>query len=280
VKTLASSLASALDVTTQEASQALNLLEVNPQNVKELCINGHAPPPLIRAASEQFIRPVSGCLIEPFQCMVRNLRADYRNDWDRHVNERELFFRNDLFDLFSQTWLIKIPKSVVLKRGGRNLTDIDALIVDKKNRVAGLFQLKWQDGFGHSMRERSARMKNFCREAGSWTDAVANFLSNSTSEEVNRTLGLPKSSPPTECRLFVVGRYFAHFSGDASPDDRALYGVWPQLIRLMRADSGVADPIRTLHSALTVDSPLKRKITVPCSSFRIGNSLITMNGIG
>lgn len=279
VKIIASDLACALDVTTGEASQALSVLELNPENVTELCINGHGIPPLIRAASEQFIKPISGFLIEPFVCMNRNLRTKFRGDWDRHVNEREARFRTDLFNLFSQSWLIKLPKSVVLKQGGQIVTDIDALIVDERNHVAGLFQLKWQEGFGHSMRERSAKMKNFCREACSWTDAVTRFLAASSAGEVIQLLGLSRSSRPIECLLFVVGRYFAHFSGDASMDDRAVYGHWSQLIQLAQANDCSGDPIRTLHSALKVDSPLRRKISVASESFRIGDSVITMTGV-
>jgi len=274
------SLAGALDATTKEASQALRVLEVNLRNAKELCINGHAPPPLIRAASEQFIRPVSGFLIQPFQCMVRNLRAEYQDDWDRHVNDRESLFRDDLFHLFPQPWLVKIPKNVALKRGGRKLTDIDAVIVDQRNGVAGLFQLKWQDAFGHSMRERTAKMRNFYREVGSWIDSVTKFVSGSTREEINRILGLPvRSSRPVECRLFIVGRYFAHFSGDTPPDERAAWAVWPQLIRLSKA-SPSANPIEALYSALIADSPVKRKVSLPSSSFRLGDRVITMEGLG
>ncbi len=51
IETMTVDLASALDVTSREASQALSTLEINLDNVKELCINGHAPTPLIRAAS-------------------------------------------------------------------------------------------------------------------------------------------------------------------------------------------------------------------------------------
>jgi hypothetical protein len=279
VKTIAGELACALDITTEEASQALGVLELNPGNVKELCINGHAIPPLIRAASEQFIKPISGFLIEPFVCMNRNLRIKFRSDWDRHVNQREPRFRTDLFNLFPQSWLKKLPKSVVLKQDRQILTDIDALIVDERNHVAGLFQLKWQEGFGHSMRERSAKMRNFCREACCWTDAVMRFLATRSPRDVNQLLGLSKSSQPIECLLFIVGRYFAHFSGDASMDDRAAYGHWVQVIQLSQANGISGDPIRTLHSALKADSPLKRKVSVPTESFQIGDSVITLTGI-
>lgn len=279
IEKVISSLASALELTTDEAWQALSVLEVNIRNAKELCINGHAPPPLIRAAAEQFVTPISGFLIEPFQCMLRNLRAKFRQDWDRHVNEREALFREDLYRLFPQSWLVKIPKNVALKKGGRKVTDVDAVVVDERNGVAGLFQLKWQDGFGHSMRERSAKMRNFYREVGSWIEAVTEFLSGSTQEEINRILELPNSSRGFDCRLFIVGRYFAHFSGDTPPDHRAAWGVWPQVVRLTRNNHDPQNPIESLHSRLIADSPVGRKISLPASSFRLGNHVITMGAV-
>jgi hypothetical protein len=275
---ITSSLASALNSTRAEASQALSVLEVNPLNVKALCLNGHAPPPLVRAATEQFIRPVSGFLIEPFQCMLRNLRATWRQDWDRNVNEREALFRRDLFGLLPENSLVKIPKSVSLKKNGKRLTDVDAVVLDKSNGVLGLFQLKWQDGFGHSMRERGAKLKNFYGEVGAWIETVTTFLEGTPQEEINRTFGLPNWSKPAKCRLFVVSRYFAHFSGDTPPDGRAAWGVWPQVIRLATANVGAESPIEALHRSLVADSPFKRRVSVPSQSFCLGGTTIVMEG--
>ncbi len=38
--------------------------------------------------------------------------------------------------------------------------------------------------------------------------------------------------------------------------------------------------MKALHSALIADSPLKRKISVPSSSFGLGDKVITMEGLG
>jgi hypothetical protein len=275
---LTSSLASALDSTRAEASQALSVLEVNPINAKALCLNGHAPPPFVRAATEQFISPVSGFLVEPFQCMLRNLRATWRQDWDRNVNEREALFRCDLFRLLPQDCLIKIPKSVSLKKNGKKLTDVDAVVVDKRNGVLGLFQLKWQDAFGHSMRERGAKLANFYREVETWIETVSSFLAGTSQEEIDRTFGLRNRSQPAKCRLFIVSRYFAHFSGNTRPDGRAAWGVWPQVIRLAIANAGAESPIDALHCSLVADSPFKRKVSVPSQRFCLGGTTIVLEG--
>jgi hypothetical protein len=276
---LTSEIAASLQVTTREAAQALYLLELNVENASRVCINGHAAPPLIRAASEQFLKPVAGFLIEPFQFMLRNLRAEYRSDWDRAVNDREALFRVELFELFPQQGLRKLPKQVRLRRGGNTLTDIDAVVIDKTNGIAGLFQLKWQDPFGHSTRERAARMRNFQREATSWVNAVTEFLQNSTDQDINRLFGLPESALRPQCRLFVVGRYFAHFSGEAAPDGRAAWAVWPQLMRLACADRDCENPIAQLHTAVATDSPFNKNISLSLPSFQLGGRTIKVKKI-
>lgn len=276
IDTFTSEIAGALQVTIKEALQALDLLELNLENTRRLCINGHTVPPLIRASSEQFLKPVAGSLDEPFQFMLRNLRIRYRTDWDRAVNDRELLFRDELFQLFPQDWLVKIPRSIKLMNGDRLLTDIDAVIVDPKNGIAGLFQLKWQDPFGHSMRERSARMQNFQDGANSWIKTVKDFLINTTDQAVNRVLGCSKSMQRLECRLFIIGRYFAHFSGDTKPDESAAWAVWPQLIRLARATEGSGSPILALHSAVAADSPFDKKVSWSAPSFELGGKIITI----
>ncbi|HEY2169668.1 MAG TPA: hypothetical protein VGJ30_08595, partial [Candidatus Angelobacter sp.] len=274
---LSSSLAAALGATVDDASRALSLLELNLHNVTALCINGHAPPPLIRSSSEQFIRPLSGMLVTPFHFMLRNLRANYRQDWDRALNTRESLFRDELLQLFPQSWLRKLTGSVALNQGEKTLTDIDAVIVDTKNGTVGLFQLKWQEPFGHSIRERSARMDNFNREAVLWIDTVTNYLATHTSEEMGSKFGVSKKSyRDVEYYLFVVGRYFTHFSGDEMPDPRAAWGVWPHLIRLIRATAASENPIKDLHVALVKDSPALRPLSIPSSSFKIGGKTVRM----
>jgi len=249
---------------------------LNIENARRLCINGHTVPPLIRTSSEQFLKPVAGFLDEPFQFMLRNLRVHYRADWDRAVNDRELLFRDELFQLFPQDWLVKVSRSVKLMNGNKVLTDIDAVVLDPKNGIVGLFQLKWQDPFGHSMRERSARMQNFQIGANSWIVAVKDFLANTTDKEVNRVFGWPGSMQRLECRLFIVGRYFAHFSGDTKSDESAAWAVWPQLMRLARATEDSGSPILALHSAVVADSPFDKKISWSAPSFELGGKIISI----
>lgn len=278
---LTSELACALNATEKDASEVLSVLETNLKNAKHLLVNGHAPPPLLRVSSEQFLKVVSGFLIAPLQTMLRNLRVQHQHDWDRAVNEREDHFRDELLLLFPQDSLVKFPTAITLKKGNQRCTDVDSVVFDKNSGVVGLFQLKWQDPFGHMMRERAAKMRNFSTEAVKWIDTVCAFFANATHEESCQLLGLSyKSKRPLQYRLFVIGRHFAHFSGETIPDNRAAWMVWPQLMRLAKKAATSENPIVALHSAAIADSPINRPISVPAETFRLGDITIRMHAVG
>jgi hypothetical protein len=122
-------------------------------------------------------------------------------------------------------------------------------------------------------------MRNFQREATSWVETVTEFLQNSTDQDINRLFGLPKSAPKPHSRLFVVGRYFAHFSGEAAPDGRAAWAVWPQLTRLAGAIRESENPIVQLHTVVATDSPFNKNISWSLPSFQLGGRTIKVKKI-
>ena len=71
--------------------------------------------------------------------MLRNLRAQYQDDWDRAVNDRESRFRDELLQLFPQNYLVKLPTGISLKRAAQRFTDIDAVVFDKKVALSASF---------------------------------------------------------------------------------------------------------------------------------------------
>lgn len=68
---------------------------------------------------------------------------------------------------------------------------------------------------------------------------------------------------PPKIRLFVLGRHFAHFSGDTEPDVRAAWGMWPQVLRLCVEERDPVDPIKGHFQALKAQSPFMREPSIP-----------------
>jgi hypothetical protein len=266
-------MANALEVTTHEAQQGLAVVELNLRNT-ECCISGNTPPPLIRVSAQQYLKISSGMLMGPFLFMLRNLKLHYRSDWDHAVNSRESIFRQELYSLFPQQRLIKMGRNVELRKNGRKITDIDAAIIDPDNQAIGLFQLKWQDFFEGSMRERSAKLRNFLRESTEWISAVRTYIHGTPPLDIARMLNVSVdlTSRISVYRLFVIGRNFAHFSGNTQTDPQVAWGLWPQVLRLIRARYNFENPVVALHTDLRKESPfLKNLPTIEEERIKIGS---------
>jgi hypothetical protein len=83
-------------------------------------------------------------------------------------------------------------------------------------------------------------------------------------ELIGKLLGFDFTNPRfSRVLLFVLGRNFAHFSGDEQPDDRAAWGMWPQVIRLIKEGLDnktldTTDPLGWLYVTLRSESPARK----------------------
>ncbi len=278
IEKLAWYLAEALDVEMGVALQGLQSVLLDTDNKRYHCGIPVGPsPPLIMIGDGQVLRSVAGCLSTPFYFMLRELKRRYPSDWDRAVNMREDVFRKELYQLFPGRRFVKATGNVKIKMDNKVATDIDAVVLDTKTGVLGLFQLKWQDAFGYSMRERESRKRNLYRSIGKWIDVVQDWISGGGALELARTL------VPADCegrgvkdiKMFVLGRNFAHFSGADIPDERAAWGMWPQVLRLASQEYKMMNPLGWLYESLKKDSPLTKEIPqLDDHDFRIGKTRI------
>lgn len=100
------------------------------------------------------------------------------------------------------------------------------MVLDKRNGVLGLFQLKWQDPFGSSMRERESKERNFVAPTNRWIDIVHSRDSEGGAAQLALRFGFPKrlAASVKDVLLFVIGRYFSCFSDGTVRDRRAAWG--------------------------------------------------------
>ena len=263
----------ALDITEIEARQVLDILKLTPENIQ-----AHASEPAVDIApflsinSSTVVVSIAGALTSPFDFMLAELYRRYRKDWDRAVDGREEHFRKELNDLFSTQRFAKAEKPLKLRNEGRVATDIDAALFDKTTGTLGLFQLKWQDPFGTSMRKRNSKMMNFLVETDQWISTVSSIL-HETPEVLNHLIGdrTVRIQDTKRIHLFVIGRHFSHFSGEASRDSEGAKGTWPQVLRLFKDSHVGSDPLTWLHEMLREQSPsLKTPVTVEAYEMKIG----------
>ena len=266
-------LSAALAITRREARQVLDTLKLTPEN-----IHAHTSEPAVNIApflkinSSTVVFSVAGTLSSPFDFMLAELYRRYRKDWDHAVNEREEHFRKELYDLFPTRRFAKAAKPVILKNEGTVATDIDAAVFDSTTGTLGLFQLKWQDPFGTSMRKRNSKKMNFVYETNRWVSAVSSILlQNTNALDHLFGQGTDFTHDAKRIHLFVIGRHFSHFSGEALQDSRAAWGTWPQVLRIFKESTVDSDPITWLHKMLREQSPsLRTPVTLEAYEMRIG----------
>ena len=270
---LQSDLAVALGVSEVEARQVLDTLKVMPENV-----DAHTSEPAVDIApflsinSGVVVHSIAGVLGSPFDFMLSELNRRYPTDWDHAVNEREEVFRKELYGLFPTERFVRAERPLKLKDEGATATDIDAALFDASTGTLGLFQLKWQDPFGASMKKRNSKMKNFLTETNRWVSTVSSTLNHSPTALVS-LIGerAARDFEREGIRLFVIGRHFSHFSGGVYRDPRAAWGTWPQMLRLLKESQVGNDPIAWLHQTLQEQSPsIKTPITVREYETQIG----------
>jgi hypothetical protein len=216
--------------------------------------------------------------------MLAELQRKYPTDYDRAVNLREDTFRRELCWCFPGTHVYKASRSVLLKDKGKTVTDIDAAFFDERNGHLAIFQLKWQDVFADSMRKRQTKMLNMMQQGNEWVDTVASWLAAKDPDSILRDLGLDQvtGTKISQTYLFVLGRNYSHFSGDAEPNSRAAWGMWPQVLRILKEalDSGkyeVSDPIGWLDTKLREESPNRKpNPELTAWDFRIGDYHIVL----
>jgi hypothetical protein len=222
-----------------------------------------------------YLLPLFGALQNPFFHMVNEIKRRYRNDWDRAVDLREARFRQDIREHFKSERYYVVPTGVVLRAADRKiLTDIDAVVCDRETGDIALMQLKWNDVYARSLRERESRRRNLL-EANAWVEKVANWQA-SLAKPVNQVLGLPQLATPVgKVLLFVVARNAIRFSTTDSYDDRAAWGIWASIAR--RPMNAGEFPLRHLWQELRGQRPSSEPTKSYAKSFAFGDLRVDLS---
>jgi hypothetical protein len=251
-----------LGVSEDEIEQIISCITLHKDNYQYYLDNpAPAPPMYLQVSENQLIRSIAGCLGNPFRFLNAELKRKYKRDYDVAVNNRENRFRKELFLFFPHERIIKIPREINLSFNGMK-TDIDAILYDSETKTLGLFQLKWQDPFAHSMKERYSRISNMFPKANEWIEKMKFWLSNNDKKTVLNSLQITKHFPKAreieEICVFVIARNDIHFTG-IKTDERVAWGSWHQIIESQaRVETKFDDPIREMFVKLKTFTPENR----------------------
>lgn len=205
-----------MDWDEKKTTEVLSAFILNKENFKHHLNNPKvSPPPFIQLGENTMMRSSYGCLKMPIFFLNRELKRKYPKEYFNAVNKREVRFREQLYSLFPEKKIIKINGSRNLKAESL-ITDIDAILFDIEAKSLGLFQLKWQDTFAASMRERFSRINNLIPKSIEWIEKILTWISNNDSKAVLKTLGIDTIVDNIDnVYIFIISRNHVHFSNQS-----------------------------------------------------------------
>lgn len=251
-----------LGASEEEIEQIFSCITVSKDNYKHYLDTTAAVPPMyFQISDNQLSRSVVGCTGNPFRILNSELKRRYARDYDIAANKREERFRKELFFFFPHERIVKIPKEINISFNGIK-TDIDAIAYDTVTKTLGLFQLKWQDPFAHSMKERFSRISNLFPKANEWIAKMKLWLSSNDEKTILNALQItkyaPRASEINDICVFVLARNHIHFTG-VETDESVAWGSWYQIIESEASiETRFDDPIREMFVKLKMFSPEHR----------------------
>ncbi len=215
----------------QWISTLIPFMTLDAQSAASLQRDHEVPLPYYVDLGRDFVLlPSFGALLNPCAGLVWQLKKEFKKDWDGGVDGREAVFRKELEQAFPPSRFTIPQRGVRLRRAdGSELTDIDAVIVDRQTGSLGLVQLKWHDIFGRSLRERNSRRLNLLK-ANDWVDKVATWISGKSAGVVAEALNVGAAATDRPPELLVVTRHSSRFTGTDSFDRRAAWLGWAELV--------------------------------------------------
>jgi hypothetical protein len=214
--------------------------------------------------------------INPFLFLLTDLRSRYEKDWCRVANNRERRWIEEIERLFDEPRWQTHGRNLRLREAGKDLTDIDFALYDRKAHELALFQLKWQHPVGMDNRGRRSAGKNLVEESNRWIDIVVSWLDRHGVDDLLRRLGFDRSTAPA-VHLFVLGRYHVHLSGFDARDGRAIWSDWAHF-RRARGETPESATITQLASRLrsTLDQSRAMK-SGESLLFPVGDIAVVLN---
>lgn len=227
----------------EEIDQIADILTLTPDTVQFHAKDFESVgAPMIQVGDGFVFRPASTNFDGSYYYLHRELQRRFPRDWSRAIQQREDKFRATLYERLPEDRYWRLPRSANIKRDGKNLTDIDAALLDRRSGTLGIFQLKWQDPYERSLARRYSQQQNSEKRAGDWVERLEKMTESEGVELFENILPMPRELKATISRvlLFVIGRHRIRFSNPAIDEKYTAWLTMPQLEEYL-ALSGLAD---------------------------------------
>lgn len=267
-------------ISDETALSILRIASLSPDTMGYYANGNARSAPFIQISEHQYLRTIKGLLDEPFDFILYNIRNFFPEAWDKNVNQREAVFRTQLYTVFDDPRFSCVQHPVIIKEQNKTLTDIDAVVIDKKTGEIALFQLKWQDPADYSPFTLKSKRSNYYSAAEKWLEIIEKWLSNSADEDIASKLGVKvKYFDKKKISIFVLGRRRGNYSGNGPYPYECAWSQWYQIMyaaSYLRQENEFT--ISNLYKLIVSTSPFNIKISEKPVTFCYGKYRIKFGG--
>jgi len=267
-------------ISDETALSILRIASLSPDTMGYYANGNARSAPFIQISEHQYLRTIKGLLDEPFDFILYNIRNFFPEAWDKNVNRREAVFRTQLYTVFDDPRFSCVQHPVIIKEKNKTLTDIDAVVIDKKTGEIALFQLKWQDPADYSPFTLKSKRSNYYSAAEKWLEIIEKWLSNSADEDIASKLGVKvKYFDKKKISIFVLGRRRGNYSGNGPYPYECAWSQWYQIMyaaSYLRQENEFT--ISNLYKLIVSTSPFNIKISEKPVTFCYGKYRIKFGG--
>ncbi|NNH84468.1 hypothetical protein HLH89_26035 [Rhizobium laguerreae] len=247
--------------TAAQAEQIFETITITRRNASLLDGSFPALPCIIEFAQGGIVKCLAG-RYRQMEFLLNALRRAYPRECDAYQQLREASFQSGVEGLLGSSFPdLEMRRNIKLRKKGRELTDVDLMIIDRQQGHLLLIQLKFQDSAGGDFRVEASRMGRFRDESVRWLDTVAGWLDSTDEQTLRSTFRIPRGVRINRVRKLVLGRHHAWSLRSVRLDDDTVFASWNQLINavmLMKQQQGDFRTLNGLHTLLRtyiVDTP-------------------------
>jgi hypothetical protein len=191
-----------------------------------------APVPLLVQTSDRaVIKCLTGAHSEPVRFMLESLRHHFEKDYDINQQGREASLQRAVQRVLGEAYdSLDYRLNVAARLDGKELTDIDLVILEKSTGIVILCQLKHQDLYGANVHARRIRADRLKAQIVDWLAALDEWTSALDDSGLQDSLRLPRGFPPQRVFRLILSRHFSYPLKGIIPDDDTVYANWMQLV--------------------------------------------------
>lgn len=271
-----------IPVTDDDVRIIFDALSVSRRNLALLDRPGAPLPPLIQCSADHVIRPLAGATGDQVMLFLLNsLQHRFPKEYDRAQRAREGVLQRAVeMAIRSVLPTLEFRGNIKLRRAGKDLTDIDLVIIETSGDHIILVQLKHQDPYGDDFATMLARTGRLNQQVSDWLRKVRSWIAAASTAELCATFRLPSRPTRPEISLLVLTRHYAHSLRLVVAEFDATFSNWNQLVTAIArleeraGDATTVDLIKELMALSTPDE--EEFLPEPSSVWTVGNLRFTI----